>query len=658
MMAPGSTPNPANAAGLEADNGGDTRSDWHASDRSGLTEAYAAGLSQRLPLLYCVVMFNATLLALNFRHVAPWWLLVVHPLGIVVALNRALYWRPSQIARRPAETVRRDVARVPALGGALSLAFEIWCLALYPYGTAEQHTVLLLTLTVTMISGILGLIHAPRTALWIAATCMVPGPLFFFVEGDPNAVWIALIQMVVSAILVVVTYGQHDSFARAEKSRLQLARRERQAARLAQKHYRHATIDSLTGALNRRSILSRLDRHLDDHAETAPWLALLDLDGFKLINDTYGHAAGDDVLRTVSNRIATGPGVLAHGRLGGDEFAILLDGLLGAQGVQAACRDLIAAISEPITSGPSTLRLCASIGLHRASGEDVRTCLERADRALYKAKEQRDGAVVLFGPEDEAALQERLAVTRQFNDCVLEDSIGLLYQPIVDDRDGKIIRLGTYARWSPDGQNWFTPSRFMAIADATGRTGELTRMILTRALEECNPAQTGIGIAIKLAPRDVIRQGAVDALAAIVARAGTVPAMVTLEVTERALQIDQRQAAEQLRAFAQVGFRIALDEFGAGWSNLAALRALAIDQFTIDRKLSAALVDEAGARAMAAMIVTLAWQLGIDCTVAGIETTAQRDVARSLGVSTMQGFLFGRPEPAAVILPKVLRAVA
>lgn len=623
-----------------------------------LTEAYARGLANRLPMLYGVVVFNATLLVFNFLHSAPLWLLAFHPIGAFIALRRARYWQRSRVEQRPLETLQRDVARVPGLGGVLALSFELWCLGLYVYGDPMQQTMLQLTLTVTMISGILGLIHAPRTALWIAVAYMIPGSLFFLMMGDPNAGWIALIQMVVSSMLVVVTFGQHHDFARAEQSLVQLARRERQAARLAQKHYRHATVDALTGALNRRSILGRLERHLAEQSLAAPWLALLDLDGFKLINDTYGHAAGDDVLRTISARIAAAQGVLAHGRLGGDEFAILFDGLLSADEVQAACRDLVQAIGMPIASGHVSLRLWASIGLHRAADEDVRMCLERADRALYKAKEQRDGAVMLFGPEDEAALQERLAVTRQFNDCVLEDSIRLLYQPVIDDRDGRVIRLGVYARWSPDGQEWFTPSHFMAIADATGRTGELTRLVVARALQECNPAQTGFGLAIKLAPRDVIREGAVEAIEAIVRRAGADPATITLEVTERALQIDLRRAAAQLRAFRAAGFRIALDDFGAGWSNLAELRALAVDEFAIGRKLAAALVDEAGARAMAAMIVTLAWQLGVEVSIGGIETVAHREVARSLGLVMMQGYLLGRPEPAGAVLPGLLQAVA
>ena len=470
---------------------------------------------------------------------------------------------------------------------------------------------------------------------------------------------ITLVQLFVAGILLVMAHAQHRDFVRLELSRQLLVRREEQTAELASAHYRQATVDHLTGGMNRRAILARLEAFLiQPDGAIRPWLALFDLDGFKHINDTYGHAAGDHVLRAVNTRIGAADGVTAHGRLGGDEFAILFDASFETDAVMAAARTLSSSIREPIAHNGATLRLCGSIGLHRVQGTSASTCLERADAALYKAKELGDGAIVLFGPDDEIALHRRIAVTRQFNDCALQERLLLLYQPIFDFRTARAVGMEALARWSPDGIEWQTPGEFLPVADATGRTGELTRLVLARALAECRPRETGLEVSINLAARDVVREGLAETLAEITREAGADPASVVLEVTERSLQLDPKRAAAQLLAFREQGFRIALDDFGAGWSSLSQLRDLPLDRIKLDRELAAALSSDPGARAVTGMIVALAWQLGIGCSIEGVESEAQAVAARALGVHLMQGYHFGRPERAETALATYKQAVA
>jgi diguanylate cyclase (GGDEF)-like protein len=497
--------------------------------------------------------------------------------------------------------------------------------------------------------------NSPQTALRLGVAFTLPWSLFLLASSHPNAVAIALAQVFITLILLAMTQIQHRDFVRLELSRQLLVRRERQTAELAIAHYRQATVDHLTGGRNRRAIIACLDEHLDaPEGAVRPWLALFDLDGFKHVNDTYGHAAGDHVLRTVNQRIGLIEGVTAHGRLGGDEFAILFDSTFDSEAVKVAARALSRAIREPIPFNGATLRLFGSIGLFRAEGATASACLERADSALYKAKELGDGAIMAFGPDDEAALQRRIAVTRQFNDCALEERLRLLYQPIFDCRDGRVVGVEALARWSPDGIEWQAPGEFLAIADATGRTGELTRLVLARTLAECRPWETGLEVSINLAARDVVREGFAETIAAIVEQAGAKPSSVMLEVTERALQIDPKRAALQLIAFREKGFRIALDDFGAGWSSLSQLRDLPLDRIKLDRQLVGALSSDPGARAVTGMIVALAWQLGIGCSIEGVESEAQAGAAQALGIHLMQGYHFGRPEPA----PEALRGFA
>ncbi len=628
---------------------------WQQRPGDAFTEAYAISVSHRAPLLYLVVIFNTLLVAGCFRAAAPLTLVLIAPVISVISAVRALYWLPSKVARRPVEHLRRDLQDMQRLGGWAALIFVSWSLGLYPYGDPGQRELLHFVIAVTMFSAVLGMANSPQTALRLGLAFTLPWSLFLLATRHPDAVPIALAQVFVTLILLAMTQIQHRDFVRLELSRQLLVRRERQTAELASAHYQQATVDHLTGGRNRRAILSCLEDHLASPGEGAqPWLALFDLDGFKHVNDTYGHAAGDHVLRAVNQRIGVIPGVTAHGRLGGDEFAILFDSTFDAEAVTAAARVLSQAIREPIAFNGATLRLCGSIGLHRVTGTTASTCLERADAALYKAKELGDGAIVAFGADDELALQRRIAVMRQFNDCALEDRLRLLYQPIFDCRDGRVVGMEALARWSPDGIEWQTPGEFLAIADATGRTGELTRLVLARAIAECRPWETGLEVSINLAARDVVREGLAETIAQIVIDAGASPSSIMLEVTERALQIEPKRAAAQLIAFREAGFRIALDDFGAGWSSLSQLRDLPLDRIKLDRELVGALCSDPGARAVTGMIVALAWQLGIGCSIEGVESEAQANAARALGIHLMQGYHFGRPEQAE----EALRAYA
>ena len=178
---------------------------------------------------------------------------------------------------------------------------------------------------------------------------------------------------------------------------------------------------------------------------------------------------------------------------------------------------------------------------------------------------------------------------------------------------------------------------------------------MARALAECRAWESGRTVSINLAPRDVIRAGTAEALAELAQEAGAPPSSIILEVTESSLLRDPRRAEAQLRAFREYGFRIALDDFGAGWSSLSQVHSLPLDMIKIDQGLSRALATDPGARALVGTIVALSWQLGIDCTIEGVEDEPQAATARALGVRLMQGYHFGRPKPAADALAEAVR---
>jgi diguanylate cyclase (GGDEF)-like protein len=634
-------------------------SHWRSHRGETMVAAYAQNLSRRLPQLSLLVVLGVALVIMRFIGTVAWPILLPGVAMMAFATERGVHWLPRRVERRPLARRRKDIVTLPTSIGLSALFAVSWALTLYGLGSEAQRALLRMLLSVVTVAGVLGLAHAPAAALRLALTCTVPASIVYLAVDGPGAWPVLVLLTVVNLTVLVMTFGFHADFVRLELSRQQLARRER----LAQTNFEQASRDPLTGGLNRRAILARLGQEVARHDAPQPWLALLDLDGFKHINDTYGHAAGDDVLRAVSHRVEAIDGVLAHGRLGGDEFAILFDGRLDGPAVAKAAHALSQAVRAPVMHNGVTLRLHASTGIHRlrsphAGGQSVSACLERADAALYKAKKRGEGAIVLFGPKDEVALQHRSAMTRQFNDCRLDDRLRVLYQPFYNVDSRAVQGFEAFARWSPDGQVWLAPGEFMHLATATSRTGELTRAVIGRTLAECDAWRRGLTVAINLSPRDVTREGAVESLDRLVRDAGADPARFMLEVNEAALLADPRRARVQLDAFRAAGFRLALDDFGAGWSSLSQLRDLPLDMVKIDRGLAGALATDPGARAIVGTIVSFAWQLGIDCMIEGVEDEAQVATARALGISLMQGYHFGHPASAAVALAAMDRAVA
>lgn len=613
-----------------------------------VTRAYAENLSHRLPLLYCVALFNTAVLMMSFRSVAPAILAFWLPLPfVVVGCLRAFYWLPQNVIRRTKDVLARDIKQLSTIGTAISLVPMCWSIALYRFGSQSQQSLIHYITAVTCFTGILSLGQAPRTASRMAVVVMMPTSIFFLMQDHPNRIEVVSVQIVITLLLLLITAGYHADFVRLENSRQQLLLREKESVELAEINRLIASRDSLTGSNNRRAILEILQSRLLDSSTVRPWLAIVDLDGFKHINDTYGHAAGDAVLRAVSLRIEAVQDIEAFGRLGGDEFAILISGDLDLATISTALDSLSRTICLPIHVDDLSLSVRGSIGLHHCNTADVAECMERADTALYKAKQACGGTVVRFTEADERAMCERRDAIQVFMSADLGRQLSLVYQPIVDADLGRPVAFEALVRWSPDGTNWLPPAAFINLAETTGRKGELTRHVLVKALDECRVWNRSCSLAINLSARDILRDNAADWIGEIVATAGAPPRSIILEVTETALLSDYRRAADSLERLRQSGFRIALDDFGTGQSSLSHVHNLPLDHLKIDQSFARDLVKSEGARAIVSTILTLARQLRLDCTIEGIETLEQQAVARSLGVRMMQGYRFGRPMKAA-----------
>lgn len=620
-----------------------------------LIAAYGENLAARLPILYCVVLVNIVVLALSFHGKAPEFLTVWLPAFFVLAAStRAYYWLPSKARDRDLPTTKHDVAWLPVRGFILAFGLATWALALYQYGDMTQHSLVHYVTAITCFTGVLGMTHSPATAITMAISVMVPSSFFFMLSDHPNRFAIVPLQIIVSVLLVLITRGHHRDFVNLELSRQNLAKREREAADLAERNHEYATRDPLTGAMNRRGILAHFQNILSRIDQPAPWLALVDLDGFKLINDTYGHAAGDAVLCAVSERILGVAEIAGSGRLGGDEFAIVIFGEMDLEGVRAILEGLAENISRPIPFGDRMLAIRASIGIHRCTDSDVSGCLERADVALYKAKETRNAAIGEFTADDETTMRDKRAITRVFTSADFESQLSLVYQPVIDSALGKTVAFEALARWSPDGAQSLPPSDFIQLAETTGRMSELTSAIVARALRECRVWDHGCSLNINLSARDILREDAAPWITRMVYEADAPANRIVFEITETALVSDYRRAAYNLDRLRQMGFRIALDDFGTGQSSLSHVNNLPLDHIKIDQSFARDIARSHSSRAIIGTIVALARQLRVECIIEGIETPEQQAIAQTLGLRMMQGYHFSRPMTAEDALARIV----
>ena len=409
--------------------------------------------------------------------------------------------------------------------------------------------------------------------------------------------------------------------------------------------------DRLTGLPNRTLFLSRLERRL---AETGrgPWAILyMDLDNLKPINDSFGHHAGDEALQIVARRLSE---LSAEGhevsRLGGDEFAVVVDG--AEDEAHRVGRRLLASVQRPMATEGHTVYLGASIGigLYPHHGTSATDLMRRADVAMYQAKTRLGrNAVVTFEPTMEAAPLERLLLEEALRTALDERQFVLHFQPRVSVATGRIRSLEALVRWRHPERGLVPPGVFIPLAERTRLIHPLGRYILEAAAREARRwRERGFGdlrIAVNLAAKQLEQDGFLDEIDEVLGEVGLPVQAVEFEVTESVAMTDVTTNAARLAALKDMGATVALDDFGMGHSSLAYLRDLPVDVIKIDRTFLSGLEPDDPNRAIVGAITLLGQSLGRTVVAEGIETRAQWDAVRAIGVDEAQGFLLARPMP-------------
>jgi diguanylate cyclase (GGDEF)-like protein len=452
-------------------------------------------------------------------------------------------------------------------------------------------------------------------------------------DSDPVVLGLALGIVVLSVLRQGLTLTQNAELLDA------LALREVDLLR-------RALEDPLTGLGNRTLLLERLDTALRAPDGDRVALLFIDLDDFKLINDTHGHEAGDHVLVEIARRLTT----LVHegetvSRLGGDEFAVLL---LGRSGEQVAA-EVLAALREPVLVGVRRFLLAASVGVvcAEAADETAGTLLSHADIAMYTAKGAGKGRIAVVEGSDRAAAVRRTRVRELIAHPQPED-LRVLYQPVVDLRDGQIRGVEALVRWHHPEIGPVPPDEFIHLAEQAGSIGVIGSHVLRTALRDLAgwaaefPGRR-LGVGVNVSPLQLVDDRLLTTAVEELSRLGLDNDQLILEITEEALVGDIEQAARAVAALRGVGISVAIDDFGTGYSSFRYLDRFEADVLKIDRSFVAKMGASDRTRELVRSVAGLGRVLDLQTIAEGVETLGDLRLLREMGVELAQGFLFSRP---------------
>ncbi|CAO4184373.1 putative bifunctional diguanylate cyclase/phosphodiesterase [Methylorubrum populi] len=381
----------------------------------------------------------------------------------------------------------------------------------------------------------------------------------------------------------------------------------------------------------------------------------LDLDRFKPVNDSFGHAVGDALLRAVSERLRAhlrGRDVVA--RLGGDEFAVL-SRVEDAAGAMALAERLIDVVGAPYLLDGITAEIGMSVGIALAASEeergglDIERLLKEADLALYEAKAGGRGTCRVFEPQMDEAVRERLHLERELREALQAGRFELHYQPLVDLSDNRITGMEALVRWRHPERGLVSPALFVPLAEETGLIVPLGEWVLRQACRDAAGWPDGISVAVNVSPIQLRHRGFVQSVLAALATSGLVATRLELEITESVLLDDTETNLETLHTLRKLGVRISMDDFGTGYSSISYLRRFPFDKIKIDRSFVRDCAAQSEAGAIIRAIVSLGASLGITTLVEGVETEPQLATVRAEGAQEVQGYLFSPPRPAAEI---------
>jgi diguanylate cyclase (GGDEF)-like protein len=496
--------------------------------------------------------------------------------------------------------------------------------------------------------------------VWIGgAACLaligVGASAYSFVAGASGVIPVLLVGTVVSLLFGAVTYRLGTGTARW---RLLIDKRNDEL------HFQ-ALHDSLTGLPNRALIMDRIDQLLarNRRSGTVGAALYIDIDDFKLVNDSLGHETGDRLLVAIAARLAsTLRGADTIGRMGGDEFVVLIDGSDPMVAPELVAERLLDVMQEPfeLEGSLTSLHANTSIGIavgDRATGGEL---LRDADIALYKAKGEGKNRFEFFHPKMQSEIGRRLRLEFDLRSALAGDQFHLVYLPIYNLDDLSVVGVEALLRWQHPAEGVLGPEEFIPILEQTGQIREVGVWVLREACRQMalwHSRGDTLNLSVNISARQLDDDRIVEHIRHALHMSGLHPNSLIVEVTEGALMRDGNAAARRMRAIKDMGVSIAVDDFGTGYASLAYLQQFPIDCIKIDKSFTSAIVASPESLTLIRTLVQLGKDLGLKTLAEGVETVGEMDLLRADLVDEAQGYLFARPLEAELFESQLLAPI-
>ena len=619
-------------------------------DESELNRARYRALSRQLPLMYGILAINTLAVAFTHMSIAPVHLTVVWP--AIIILFAALRTTRFLTVRRQSLSdgeVLRGLRQTVWLVLPTGLGVCLWGLSFYQYGNDVLHTQIIFFIGVTLLTCAFCLMHLRQAATLLIAAVSSVTCVFLVLLQNPVMLAIAINLAIVAVALISLLMRSERDFARMViQQRVQRQQHSRLQA-LNEENKRLANTDSLTGLANRRQFLAEIDECVEQSEQSGCEfvVALMDLDGFKPINDVFGHPAGDQVLVETAGRL-TGlfegaPVTIA--RLGGDEFGLLFREPGDDETIMALAMQACGVFDRAFVFEEGSANLSATIGMARfpATANSRGLLFDRADYALYYAKQNSKSEPVFFSHEHERLIFASSALEQALRHADLEKEMRIEFQPVLDLKYGHTKGLEALARWYCPTLGRIRPDLFIKAAENIGMMGRLTEVLFRKAIDEARLWPNDLVLSFNLSATSLTSEGPIMRLLSIAERAGFPMQRLVFEITESAVMNDFESAMEVLHVIRKAGAQIAIDDFGTGFSSLAYVHRLPIDILKVDRSFVRDLNGSERSANVLRSILGLCRNLKIACIVEGVESQEQFDLVCDLGGRLIQGYYYSKP---------------
>ncbi len=608
-------------------------------------------LRRVLPALYATMIITLIIFSISFESTLPDWFNLYIPVIFFSFMSlRLVYWVRSLIKGPEPDMniIRRDLRLISWVTPVMALSYSALAILPTTGGDTFQITIAVLVVWCVALITSFSISTLPITSIAVILCATIPISINFALHGNPNLVPLTTVFVSLSLLVIYTNTVTYRTFVETIISQWRLTRKNGVIEGQRAFATRIAYTDTLTGLPNRRSFYDALDDAILQFnlKRTNPFaVAIVDLDGFKPINDVHGHGTGDAVLIEVGERLEESLGDRGMvARLGGDEFAIIANDVINSEDAILLGNKLVESLRPTFEIDMITAHLSGSCGfcLVTEKGAKSSCVLERADLALYKAKSENRGYTEVFTKDMEEKVLQRSMIEQALRIAISNNDIEMQFQPIVDLKSQKIIGMEALARWDHAYLGSVPPSKFIPIAEHSGLISELTENLFRKAVTTAKSWPSDIFLSFNISAGHLTRQNVSMNILSIMLQQNFSPNRLEIEVTETAIMRNMERARATIANFKQAGIRISLDDFGTGYSSMNQVRELPFDKIKIDKSFTDGVCDSERTRNVILSVIGMCKNLNISCLAEGIEREEQRQALIELGCGMGQGYLFGK----------------